>query len=402
MDARDHRLLAAALVAAGGLSAWALAHGPAAPAPDSSEAPLRLVRVVEVAPTTHRFRVTTHGTVAPRTESDLVTEVAGRVVWASPALAAGGFFERGERLLEIDPRDYRNAVARAKARAARAESELRLASVELGRRETLAERQVTSASALDRARNTETVARAAVAEARAELERAQLDLSRTRLTAPYAGRVRRKHIDVGQFAARGTPVARIYAVDLAEVRLPVHDADLAFLDLPIGYRGAAVSAQGPEVRLRARFAGGAHEWSARIVRAEGEIDAATRMLHLVARVDDPYGRHNGRPPLAVGLFVEAEIQGHELDDVLIVPRSALGDPDVMLVVDGDDRLRIRHVEVLRNEGEHAVVRGALAPGERLCLSSVESPVDGLHVRPVAEELDAPPEPALPAVARSAR
>jgi RND family efflux transporter MFP subunit len=390
-----------ALVGAGGLVAWALAQGPPAPVPDSGEDPPRLVRVAEVAPGTHRFRVRTHGTVAPRTESDLVTEVAGQVVWASPALAAGGFFEKGERLLEIDPRDYRNAVSRAKARAARAESELRFASVELVRRKALVEREVTSAAALDRAQNAESVARATLAEVRAELERAQLDLTRTRLTAPYAGRVRRKHIDVGQFAARGTPVARVYAVDLAEVRLPVRDADLAFLDLPIGYRGAAESAEGPAVLLRARFAGGAHEWRARIVRTEGEIDAATRMLHLVARVDDPYGRHNGRPPLAVGLFVEAEILGRELDDVLVLPRSALSDPDVILVVDGENRLRRRHVEVLRNEGDHAVVRAALAAGERLCLSSIERPVDGLHVRPVAAGPEAATESVPPAVARRA-
>jgi multidrug efflux pump subunit AcrA (membrane-fusion protein) len=346
---RGRNLLALSIALAGALLAVALGQGRPVPAETPGESVPLLVRVAQVAPRAHRFRVRTHGTVAPRTESDLVAEVAGRVVWASPALAAGGFFEEGERLLEVDRRDYANAVARTRAHVARAKSELGLASVDLERLGALAERNVASASALERARNAERVARAALAEARTEVERAERDLERTRIEAPFAGRVRDKRVDVGQFVARGTPVARVYAVDFAEVRLPVRDADLGFLDLPIGYRGEADPKQGPEVVLRARFAGRPQEWRARVVRTEG-----------------------------------AEILGRVMEDVLVVPRSAVRADGTLLFVDGEDRLRLRRAEILRNEGQDAVVRAAPEPSERLCLSPIDHAVEGMLVRPVAE------------------
>ncbi len=384
MRPRRRHLLTGLLALAGGVLLLALGRGRPLPAEPPVPAAPRLVRVAAFEPTEYRIRVRTHGTVAPRTESDLVAEVAGRVVWASSALVPGGFFEQGERLLEVDRRDYANAVARARARRARAQSEVDLAALELERQLALAAREIASASDLERARNSERVARAALAEATAQLERARRDLERTRVLAPFVGRVRDKRVDIGQFVARGTPIARVYAVDFAEVRLPVHDADLAFLDLPIGYRGETDPSDGPEVRLRASFAGRLHRWHARVVRTEGEIDATTRMLHLVARVEDPYGRRDGTPPLAVGLFVEAEILGRMLEEVLVLPRSAVREDGSLLVVDGQDRLRVRTGEILRNEGEHTVVRAALASGERVCLSRVHRPGDGMLVRPVAD------------------
>jgi RND family efflux transporter MFP subunit len=385
----DLRTLAPPLVLlVAALGTWWLGHGRAAPEAEPTPPAAPLVRVLDVAPGPLRLTVRAHGTVEPRTESDLVPEVSGRVTWLSPALVAGGFFEADEPLLEIDRRDYENAVRRARAELARAESEVRLSSAELERAKTLAARDITSASALDRQRNAQEVARAARESARSALDQARRDLERTRLLAPFAGRVRHENVDVGQFVTRGAPVARVYAVDFAEVRLPVPDAELAHLDLPLGYRkGRVDESTGPEVILRGRFAGRLHEWPARIVRTEGEIDARSRMLHLVARVADPYGRRDGRPPLAVGLFVEAEIQGRELQDVLRVPRAAVGEDGRILVVDARDRLRVRRAEIVRRDGESAVVRAPLAPGDRLCLSQLPGARDGDPVRPL--RADAP-------------
>lgn len=364
------------LLLAGGVAAWALSQGRPAPTIAGGERAAPRARVMSALPGAVTLSVRTHGTVEPRTESDLVPEVSGRVVWLSPALAAGGFFEADDRLLEIDRGDYENGVRRARARLARADSEVRLARAELERASTLAERKITSASMVDKQRNAEEVALAAREESRAALDQALRDLERTRLRAPFAGRVRRKSIDVGQFVARGMPVARLYAVDFAEVRLPIHDADLAFLDVPVGYRGRDDDAAGPSVVLRGRFAGRAQEWHGEIIRTEGEIDAQSRMVHLVARVEDPYGRHDGRPPLPVGLFVEAEIRGRTLEDVLDVPRAALREGEQILVVDAESRLRRRDAQVLRLDGERALIRAPLGAGERLCLSNLEALPDG--------------------------
>ena len=154
-------------------------------------------------------------------------------------------------------------------------------------------------------------ARAAVASAEANLITAERNLERTKTRAPYAGRLRRKNVDVGQFVAVGSPVATIYAVDAAEVRLPLPDDELAYVELPLHYRGERQRKKGPRVTLKADFAGETFKWTGEIVRTEGEIDPGSRMVHAVAQVQNPYGRGDDpdRPPLAVGLYVEAEIQG---------------------------------------------------------------------------------------------
>jgi len=356
-------------------------------------APLVRVQRVDLGPVD--FVVRAHGTVTPRTESDLIPQVSGPVVWVSPALASGGFFEEGEPLIRIDPADYAVALESTRAAVARSESEYERAQKELERQKRLAVQSVASASRYDDAVNTERIAAAALREARAARERAERDLERTEIQAPYAGRVREEKVDVGQFITRGSPVGRIYAVDYAEVRLPIPDAELGFMDLPMLYRGETPEDGGTPVRLRARFAGSEHTWTGRIVRTEGEIDARSRMVNVVARVEDPYGRSGGpargedgtavavslrrRPPLAVGLFVEAEIQGRRVDGTVTLPRSALRDGDNVLVVDREGRIRFRDVTVLRREGEQVVVGGGLAAGENVVVSPLAAAVDGMKV-----------------------
>ena len=353
----------------------------------STVRPLPMVRVVEVELQDVQLRIEAQGSITPRTESDLVAEVAGRITWVSPSLAAGGFFEEGEPLVRIDASDYELAVERAEAALTRAQSELALAQNHLDRRRSLAERGVASTAALDEAVNTERVASAAVRDARALRSQARRDLERSRILAPFAGRVREKRVGVGQFVGRGAGVARIYAVDYAEVRLPIPDHEAAFVDLPIDYRGEAGENDGPEVLLRARFAGRAYSWTGTIVRTEGEIDPRTRMIQTVARIQDPYGRsaQQDRPPLAVGMFVKAEISGRLLEDIVVLPRSALRGRDQVVVVDGENRLRLRRVDILRTERETVVIAGGLAPGERVCTSPLETVDEGSQVKIVMEE-----------------
>jgi RND family efflux transporter MFP subunit len=234
----------------------------------------RLVRTVVATPSDVPLVVRSEGTVTARTESDLVAEVAGRVVFVSPALRPGGFFATGDVLLRIEPRDYQVGLKRAQAAVERSQGELELAEQNLARQEGLRSRDAASRSAYDEAASRARVSRAARLDAEAALEQAELDLERTELRAPFAGRVLEKYIDLGQFAGRGTRVARTYAIDTAEVRLPLSDEDLAYLDIPLASRAGAGVIDGPEVLLRARFAGSEHEWQGRIVRTEGRIDPA--------------------------------------------------------------------------------------------------------------------------------
>lgn len=360
----------------------ALARGKSAPEPAAPVTLAPLVRVAIVERGDVRLSVRAYGSVQPRTESELVSEVAGRVVAISPALAAGGFFEEGEVLVEIDARDPTSALRRAEAALRRAQSEHVLAEAELGRLSALSSRGVASASAFDATRHAARVAEATLDEATAGRDEAQRNLDRTRLRAPYAGRVREKWVDVGQFVSPGKPVARLYAVDYAEVRLPIPDAELVHLDLPLDSRIASDARPDLPVRLRARFAGQEREWHGRIVRTEGEIDARSRMIHVVARVDDPYGSgaESGGSPLPVGLFVDAEILGRTVEDVIRLPRAALRDDGHVFSVDAEGRLRAHAVEVIRAHGEEVLVRALLATGERVCISDLAGATHGMRVR----------------------
>jgi len=346
------------------------------------------VRVQTVKFETLDLTVTSQGTVQPRTTSQLVPEVSGPITRVAPSFVVGGFFEAGEVLLEIDPYDYQQSViaarfqlAQARLRLAQEEAEAEVARrewEELGRGNpgtlTLRQPQVEEA-------------RAAIALAEAALERATRDLERAEIKAPYAGRVQSKSVDIGQFISRGTPVARIYAVDSAEIRLPVADAELAHINVPLAYRGTEQQA-GPRVTLSTDFAGRRHTWQSRIVRTESEIDPISRMVHLVAEVRDPYapGDDPARPPLAAGMFVEAEIEGRTVTNVVVLPWVALRGDNRVLIVDDTSRLRYRQVEVLRSTPEEVLVRSGLAEGELVSISPLDTVTDGMTVRVVGTDL----------------
>jgi RND family efflux transporter MFP subunit len=378
-------VLATAFLAAGGL---------VVARPDVEQVPAAIVhptvRVLPAARESLQLSVHTQGTVVPRTETDLVSEVSGRVLWVSPSLASGGFVEPDEVLLRIDPSDYQIGVARAEAGLRRARSERSLAEAGLARHRRLADRGVESTSALEAAVNAREVAEATVIDAEATLEQARRDLQRTEIRSPYLGRVRDKRVDVGQFVGRGVQVARLYAVDYAEVRLPLPDADAAFLDLPIAYRDVSQQAPAPEVILSAEFAGRTHTWRGHIVRTEGELDPRTRMIHAVARIEDPYGRGDSpdRPPLSVGLFVQAEILGRVQDEVMRVPRSALRGDSTVVVVDAEGLIRLRDVEVLKRNRDEVLVVSGVEPGDRYCTTPLSIAVDGMRVETVEQAVAA--------------
>ncbi|MXZ38015.1 MAG: efflux RND transporter periplasmic adaptor subunit [Holophagales bacterium] len=340
------------------------------------------VRVLAVTPTEVDLGVRSQGSVIPVTEADLVSEVAGTIVWTAESFEVGGFFDPGEILLRLDRRDYELALASARAALAQA-------GVGLAREQAEADiaREEWEELGADGEPGPLVLRQPQLAEARAQVEaalankrRAELDLERTAIRAPFAGRLRAKRVDRGEFVNRGVPLATIYAVDAAEVVLPVPDSELAFLDLPLG---SELGDSGPRVLLRAQFAGGRHEWVGRIVRVGGEIDPATRMVNLIARVDDPYQASGGRPPLSVGLFVDAEVVGRSVESVFQVPRGALVGADrVWLVEDG--RLVLRQVGILRADPEVVIVSDGLMAGDRISLTILESAVDGMRVTPQPE------------------
>ena len=365
----------AIIVVGFGLAAALLRTGPSI-SPQAPVAKSPLVRAVTVQPADFEFEATARGTVMPRSETELIAEVSGRVIELSQSLVTGGFFKEDDVLLRIDPLDYEIAIEQASAQVQRATSELATASKNYERQRNLSKRQSTSESLEADARNRLQMAEAAQREARARLASAERDLERTVVKAPYDGRVRTEQVDLGQFLNRGSRLARLYAIDAAEVRLPIKDDELAFLNISL--RDGSAWEKRPSVSLSAEFAGAVHRWTGEIVRTEGELDPKTRMIQLVASVADPY--RAGTTPLPVGLFVDAVITGGVQPNIVRLPRGAMVSPSEVYIVDSSERLVRRTVNVLRSQGDFVYINDGLLRGDRVCLSRLATAMPGMKVR----------------------
>ncbi len=338
--------------------------------------------------------VASQGTVEPRTRTNLVSEVSGQVVSVSPAFVAGGFFRKGDVLLQLDDLDYRAAVSRAEAAVAAARSQLEL---ERGQGD-VAQREWDRMSESERARirarelylrkpqMAEAVARLESAEA--DLEQARTDLSKTTIIAPYDGLVSAKNTDIGQYVTTGAAIAETFAVDYAEVRLPIPEGKIAFLDLPAAtsnFAGNGDLANAPEVDLVSRIGSRDYHWTGNLTRTEGVLDTRTRVLFSVVQVEDPYNLYdNGdgwsREPLRIGTYVTASIKGKVLEDVVVLPRYTLQANNVIWTADTEGRLRPKDVDVLTINGDDVYISGGLENGDRVILTRLENPLNGALVQ----------------------
>jgi len=325
-----------------------------------------LVEVMVLEPMTANFEIRSQGTVLPRTETILSAEVAGTINSISPKFIAGGVFKKGEVLMRIDPTNYSVAVDQAEALVKQRQIEFDGTS-KLRSQGYRAESEYASAAA-------------ALASAQAELVRARRNLERTYIRLPYDGMVRAKEADVGSFVSPGTRLGVTFATDFAEVRLPLTDNDLAFVDLPDAADiSASGDADGPGLILSAIRKGRFQSWPARIIRSEGVVDEKSRVTYAVARVEDPYRLKSDGEVLPIGTFVGAVIQGRQADDMVQVPRSAVRGADQMVFVDGEGLLTIRPVKIIRSDADHVYLSGELG-GQRIVLTSLETPVNGMRVR----------------------
>ena len=338
------------------------------------------VRVLEAEKNRVQLEVISQGSVEPHQQSELIPEASGRIKWVSPNLVAGGYFAKDDALLRIDDRDYRSTVARGQAALTRARAEEELARYELARMEELVKNKLTSQSSREVVLRNYRIAKATLQDAKLALEQAKRDLWRTEVRAPYDGLVRNERVDIGQYITRGQSIASIYASDSIEVRLPVADRQLAYLDIPLGYRGEIAEDRRSLVLLSTDYGGKLYEWQGQLVRTEAEIDSRSRMVTAVVRVraeDNP-----GQPELPIGLFVNAKIKGRWVENIVTLPRAALRNRNQVLIVDSDNRLTYRTVEIMRHENDNILISNGIDDGEVINISPIQAVIEGMQVKPM--------------------
>ena len=351
--------------------------------------PPPLVKAIEADVGPRAVLVTGEGTVRPLREISLIPQVSGKVVYISPAMADGGRFEKGDVLLGIEPQDYELAVKSAEARVKDLESKLLLAIEEA--EVALEEWKLSGEGAAGEeppplvAKEPQLeAARAGLAAGKADLEKARLNLERTTLRAPFDGRITKKNVDIGQFVAVGQQLGSMFSIEAAEIAVPLPQEDLEWFYVP----GFTPDGEGEsKVTVRAEIAGRDRAWEGKIMRSEGVLDERTRMVNVIVRVERPY---DTVPPLAMGLFAAIEIEGVTVRDALWLPRSAIHDGGVAWLIDGESRIRFRKVDVVRFDGDRALVTG-IDKGELVAITSIKIVTDGIKVNYILDGAGSRPE-----------
>ena len=388
MDLKNRKLIPIAIF--GGLVLLAviiMSNPPEAPQRPAFSGPMMTVETRIVEETDYPIVLESYGTVQPRTRSILVAQVGGQIMSINPNVRDGGFFEEGDVLANIDARDY--------------EADVRIADASLmDARQTLAEAEArTNQAEEDWARLGNTgeapdlvlripqlkAAQAKIISAASTLQKAELDLERTQIVAPFAGRILRKLVDVGQVVSPNTQLAEIYATDVVEIRLPLRNRDLPFIDLPESYRYSdATRKSGGQVEIRSDL-GGEESWDAMLVRTEGAIDELARQLHVIAQIDDPFGRDNeDHAPLKIGQYVTARLEGRTLPRALVIPNNTIYQGAYVYIVE-DEILRRRDIEIAWQNDDEAVIGAGLEPGDVLVTTALGQVTSGIRVTVVGEE-----------------
>ena len=372
--------------------------GATAPQPERADNSVRptAVFIAEAEPEAVQLTVNTQGEVTPLTEIDLTAQVSGVITYVNPSFVQGGYFEAGEVLIQLEDADHRLAVTRAQALVSQRRQQMirEQAESELAREEweSLGEGE---ASALTLREPQLADARAQLAAAEASLAESRLNLQRTRISAPFDGRVRAKNADQGQFIAPGSRLGRVFATETVEVNLPLSDGELTLLNMPLAFQASEAN-PGPAVRLSAVIGGRERVWNGQIVRTDSVMNTQTRTLTAIVQINDPYGAaaEAAGAPLAVGLFVSAQITGRSIDRAYVLPRSALRGADQIYVAEPDGTLSVRQVTVIDSTPQRVVIASGVSQGERVITSPVRGAIEGMAVRALdqnGDPLDPEPE-----------
>ncbi|WP_339670354.1 efflux RND transporter periplasmic adaptor subunit [Dasania marina] len=345
------------------ISAYALVQvmiaAKSSPSKKPAKANAALVEVAAVNLQALSLVVSSQGTVKPQQQINVLSEVAGTVLSVSPQLVNGGRVTKGDVLLKIDPLNYEVAVAEAAANLAQTELNLADEQAEYKRGAAYGIQNKVASSSL-RSRKVAVVE----AEHKASQERlrlAQQQLSKTNITAPFDALISSKAVDVGQYVAVGNNLMTLLGTALAEIQLPISYSELAYLPQQLP---APVTLQAHQ-----------QQWQAQLLRVDGLVDEQTRVVNVVAQVQQPYALQP--QALSMGVFVQARIQGRQLERALRIPLSAIHGDEVYVVEEG--RLQLRKVHIYRREKQHAVIDSGLNNGDQVVMTKLDLMIAGMAV-----------------------
>ena len=365
-----------------GVSVYALLQATAPQPAPKLEAPRPIsVKVEPAIRTLTRPTVVAFGEVRPAVRTELVAQVGGKVVATSSAFIEGGNFTPDDVLLSIEDTDYRAAMEEVVARVAAAKLDLEqaLADADVARKQ-LAAQSNPSPLALREPQ----VARAesALRAAQTSLSLAKTNLERTQIRLPYTGRVESKFVDLGQYVNPGKVLGTVFGTDVAQVRLPLTTNQLAALAIPIGYQGTAGG--GLATTLTATLGSSVHRWQGTLTRLDASIDPATRTVYGTVIIENPYRETSSLVdmPLAVGLYVDAEVEGRRIVDAVQIPSAGLRAGDKIFVLTGEGLLDIRQADVVHRSRSDVLLSAGVEPGEQVIVSAIRNPVRGMRLQTI--------------------
>jgi len=330
------------------------------------------VSVLDIKPAPFQVNIESYGTVSPRTQSFLVSQVNGQITHISNKLREGSFFKKGDLLLNIDERDYLADVKISEANLADAQQAL-AEEMALSSQAALDWKNLgnnTQANDLVLRKPQQQAAQARLTSAEAALAKTKLELERTKILAPYDGRVLEKLVDIGQVANTNTQIAEVYATDYFEVRLPLKTADLKFINLPESFRSAKLEQSKTHVNVFSSLTDSPIAWGGRIVRTESAIDNSTRQLHVVAQIDDPFNPEVlERSPLKIGEYVTAVIEGKLIDDAIVIPTKAIYQDTYVYIID-NGLVKRREIATLWQDDKQSLIKSGLQKGDRLITTTL--------------------------------
>ncbi len=388
------------LLGAGGITALLLATKPEVEE-EKNEFPPLVVQVAEASLDEELRSSVFQGEVRAKTDIELVTQVTGKVTQVSDKFIEGGQFAKDEVILQIDQADYLVALKSAEAAVAEAQVQLdiELASAETSKKEwqDLVGESLEKANPLRLNQPQVQRARARLDAAKAQLAQAQLDFERTKIKAPFAGRVMRKSAELGQFVSRGGSIGRVFSTDSVEIRIPMSDLQISELGLGLGQIPA--DRQKIAARVKTRFGNTEHLWPGYLKSIDASVDNETRLLFGTIVVEKPFDQSAGQGiPLAPGLFVDVELDAAEKVAGVSVPRRALRRGNQVYVVENNE-LKFRQVEALFTSSDVAVLsvesNASILPGQKVVISPVPGAFDGMSVEVDGEvdgEMVEAPEP----------